>query len=101
MATAFASFRDFYKFYLAEHSNVTCRRLHYLGSSLALVFFALTIVRGNAWFVLAALLSGYGCAWIGHFFFEKNRPATFHNPFYSFLGDWVMLGDMLRGRIPF
>jgi hypothetical protein len=51
--------------------------------------------------VLAALLSGYAFAWVGHFFFEKNRPATFKYPFYSFAGDWVMYKDILIGRIPF
>lgn len=44
---------------------------------------------------------GYGCAWVGHFLFEKNRPATSRHPFYSLMGDWMMLGAILRGRIPF
>ena len=100
-ATSFASFREFYPYYLGEHANLTCRRLHYLGSTLALVCLTLTVVRGNSLWILAGLGCGYGCAWIGHFFFEKNKPATFHHPFYSFLGDWVMYADMLRGRIRF
>ena len=50
---------------------------------------------------LAALLCGYAFAWVGHFFFEKNRPATFKHPFYSFAGDWVMFKDILAGRIRF
>jgi hypothetical protein len=49
----------------------------------------------------AALMAGYGLAWLGHFFFEKNRPATFSHPFYSFIGDWVMCRDMLTRRIRF
>lgn len=101
MSQTFASFRDFYPYYLSEHADRTCRRLHFVGSSLALVCFALAIVQRNAWWVLVALLIGYGFAWIGHFFFEKNRPATFKHPFYSFLGDWVMYADILRGRIRF
>ncbi len=48
-----------------------------------------------------ALLSGYAFAWVGHFFFEKNRPATFKHPFYSFAGDWVMFKDIFVGKIPF
>ena len=53
------------------------------------------------WWLLAALLCGYGFAWVGHFFFEKNRPATFKHPFYSFVGDWVMFKDILTGKIRF
>jgi len=95
----FASFREFYPFYLSEHANRVSRRLHFIGSCGVLVLVALAIVRGNAWWLLAALLCGYGFAWVGHFFFEKNRPATFKHPLYSFVGDWVMFGDILRGKI--
>jgi hypothetical protein len=97
----FASFRDFYPYDLSEHADRSCRRMHYLGSSLGLVCLALAILNANAWWVLAGLIAGYGCAWIGHYRFEKNRPATFKYPFYSFAGDWVMFADMLRGRIRF
>ncbi|HWU51407.1 MAG TPA: Mpo1-like protein [Tahibacter sp.] len=101
MSTSFASFREFYPFYLGEHSNVVCRRLHYIGSLLVLTCLALALFSGNAWWLAAAPFCGYGFAWVGHFFFEKNRPATFSHPLYSFLGDWVMLRDMLIGRIRF
>jgi hypothetical protein len=101
MSQSFSSFREFYPYYLGEHSNIVCRRLHYAGSTLALVFLVTAVVRGNPWFLLGALLSGYAFAWVGHFFFEKNRPATFSHPFYSFAGDWVMYRDMLTGRIRF
>lgn len=97
----FASFREFYPFYLDEHRNRTCRRLHFVGSTLALICVALIVVTGNFGWLLAALLSGYGFAWIGHFFFEKNRPATFKYPLYSFAGDWVMYRDIWTGRIAF
>jgi hypothetical protein len=97
----FASFREFYPFYLAEHRDCTCRRLHFVGSTLALVFVGVTLLLANPWWLLAALVSGYGCAWVGHFFFEKNRPATFKYPLYSFVGDWVMYADIWRGRIRF
>jgi hypothetical protein len=76
----FASFREFCPFYLNEHRNRTCRRLDFVGSSLALVCLALVFVTGSPWWILAGLLCGYGCAWIGHFLFEKNRPATFTYP---------------------
>lgn len=95
----FASFREFYPFYLSEHSHVVSRRLHFIGSCGVLALVATAIVRGNAWWLLAALLCGYGFAWVGHFFFEKNRPATFKHPLYSFLGDWVMFKDILVGRV--
>ena len=97
----FASFREFYPFYLSEHANRVSRRLHFAGSSLALGFALLAMLRGDARWLFAALLSGYAFAWVGHFFFEKNRPATFKHPFYSFAGDWVMFKDILIGKIPF
>ena len=95
----FASFREFYPFYLSEHANRTSRRLHFAGSCGALAFAATAFATGNAGWLLAALACGYGFAWVGHFFFEKNRPATFRHPFYSFAGDWVMFADILRGRV--
>ena len=100
-ARTFASFADFYPFYLGEHSNRTCRRWHFVGSSLALVCLTLLLTTGELQYLLYGLLCGYGCAWIGHFVFEKNRPATFKYPFYSFVGDWVMYKDMWAGKIKF
>ena len=97
----FASFREFYPFYLSEHANRTSRRLHFIGSVGVLVLVSLAVADGDAWWLLAALACGYGFAWIGHFFFEHNRPATFRHPLYSFAGDWVMFADIVRGRIPF
>lgn len=95
----FASFRAFYPFYLDEHRHPVSRRLHFIGSCGVLLLVAVAIVRGKPGWLLAALGCGYGFAWVGHFFFEKNRPATFQHPFYSFAGDWVMFWDILRGRI--
>lgn len=100
-AKRYTSFREFYPFYLSEHSNRTCRRLHFLGSTLALICLALLIATANAWWLAAGLLAGYGCAWIGHFAFEKNKPASFKQPLYSFIGDWAMYKDILTGRISF
>jgi len=99
MSETYSTFREFYPFYLSEHRNRTCRRLHFLGSSLGLVCLAAAIVSGSFWFVLLGLLFGYAFAWTGHFFFEKNRPATFSHPLYSLAGDWVMFRDILAGRI--
>lgn len=94
-----ASFREFYPFYLSEHSNPTSRRLHVIGSGGVLALVVVAIVQGDARWLWGALLCGYGFAWIGHFFFEKNRPATFRHPLYSFAGDWVMFKDILTGKI--
>ena len=97
----YTSFREFYPFYLSEHGNRTCRRLHFVGSTLALVCLAMLLATGRAQYLLYGLLCGYGFAWIGHFGFEKNRPASFKRPLYSFMGDWVMYKDIWTGRIPF
>jgi len=98
----FAGFRDFYPYYLAEHANRACRRLHFVGSTGVLAIVTLVSIGwlSMAW-LGAAVVCGYGFAWVGHFFFEHNRPATFRHPFYSFLGDWVMYKDILIGKIRF
>ncbi len=100
-AKKFTTMKEFYPFYLSEHANRTSRRLHFVGTSLGLVWLVTAAVTLNPWFLLAGLVCGYAFAWVGHFFFEKNRPATFSYPFYSFAGDWVMWSEMLRGRIRF
>ena len=97
----FSSFAQFYPYYLQEHSNDICRRLHYVGSLLVLSIFVYALSQ-QQWHLLWLMpLAGYGFAWVGHFVFEKNKPATFKYPFYSLLGDWVMLKDTLTGRIRF
>jgi len=98
MAKEFNSFAEFYPFYLSEHSNPTCRGLHYVGSAWVLLVVAYALFSGNYWVLLLTPVVGYGHAWVGHFVFEKNKPATFKYPLYSFLGDWVMLKDFLMGR---
>jgi len=95
----YANFRDFYPFYLSEHSDRNCRRMHFIGSTLVIAVTVLAIVRHDPRWLWFAPLFGYGFAWIGHFVFEKNRPATFSHPLYSFAGDWVMYADILRGRV--
>jgi hypothetical protein len=101
MPAAFASFREFYPFYLGEHTNRICRRLHFVGSALMLIVLVAAFATAQwVWLWLLPVI-GYGFAWVGHFFFEHNRPATFTHPFYSFVGDWVMFAQMLRGRIRF
>lgn len=97
----FKHFADFYPFYLGEHSNRSCRRMHFVGSTLALVCLAMLLLTGRPQYLVYALLCGYGFAWIGHLVFEKNRPATFKHPLYSFIGDWAMYRDIWAGRIKF
>jgi len=95
----FASFREFYPFYLSEHADLRCRRMHFVGTTLVLVAIGVAIATRNPWWLIAAPIAGYGFAWVGHLAFEHNRPATFRHPFYSLLADWVMYGQTLAGRI--
>ena len=99
--TTFARFADFYPYYLQEHSNRTCRRLHFVGTTLVIAIAVSAVLTGALWMLLLLPVAGYGFAWLGHFGFEKNRPATFQHPFYSLWGDFVMYKDILTGKIPF
>jgi hypothetical protein len=99
MSTRIASFDEFYPFYLTQHANRMCRRTHFVGSSLALACIAMGIVNGRGWWLLAALACGYGGAWVGHLYYEHNRPASFAQPLYSFRADWVMYWQMLTGKL--
>ncbi len=94
----FASFREFYRFYLGEHANRTSRRLHVSGTLLALALAAAALLSGRLALLLAVPIVGYAFAWIGHFFFERNAPATLRYPFYSLRGDLQMLYEVLSGR---
>ncbi len=95
----FASFREFWPFYVREHSRPITRALHFAGSTLALTVMGTAIGTGRPWLLLGVPAVGYGLAWIGHFGFERNRPATFKYPLYSLAGDWVMFGKMLSGTM--
>lgn len=97
----YASFRDFYPAYLSEHSHRVNRQLHFLGSTLALLSLLMLLVTHQWWWLAVALFCGYGFAWVGHFMVERNQPATFRHPLYSFMGDWVMYWQMLTGQISF
>ncbi len=93
------NYSEFYRFYLTEHRNIMSRRLHAAGSSIGLYFFAKALTQKKPKFLVYGLLSGYACAWVGHFVFEQNKPASFKQPLYSFISDWRMLSDVLRGRL--
>jgi Predicted membrane protein len=101
MDPRFRTFREFYPFYLSQHVNPACRRLHVFGILSVVLLLAVSLVA-RKWGLLALLpLAGYGPAWVGHYFFEKNRPATFSYPLFSLAGDWVMFAEILTGKIKF
>ena len=93
------SYREFWPIYLSEHSRPATRGLHYLGIGLGLVLLAAALVTADWRLAAAALVSGYGFAWTGHAFVEKNRPATFTHPLWSFVSDFRMFGLWLTGRL--
>ncbi|NVK28890.1 MAG: DUF962 domain-containing protein [Flavobacteriia bacterium] len=95
------SLREFYPFYLTEHLKKTTRILHFVGTGLLLVSFLLFLSTLNWWFLAAVPFIGYGFAWVGHFFFEKNKPATFKYPGYSLASDFIMFWELLTRQISF
>ena len=99
LTVKYKTLEEFYPFYLGEHSNRTCRRLHFIGTTLALVLFSAALTFQLWWLIAVAFVQGYAWAWVGHFFFEHNKPATFKYPFLSFLGDWKMWWQVLTGKI--
>jgi hypothetical protein len=98
-AVRYDTFAQFYPYYLTQHEHRLCRRAHFLGTSSALAAIVQYLDTPNPWWLLLAVVSGYGGAWIGHVFYEKNRPATFDYPWYSFCADWVMYWQMLTGKL--
>lgn len=90
---------SFYDFYLDEHQNMACRRLHFAGSSFGLIGLAKSVKNRSAKPLIKGIAAGYACAWVGHFFFEKNKPASFKFPLKSFASDFRMYADVLRGNL--
>lgn len=99
MATEYKTLEEFWPYYLSEHLDPVNRNLHAVGSLLGLGWLGLAAAWQMPLLILAAVLNGYAFAWIGHFVFERNRPATFKYPLKSFLCDWIMLSYVLTGRI--
>ena len=91
--------QTFYDFYLDEHQNMACRRLHFAGSSFGLIGLAKSVKKRSEKPLLKGIAAGYACAWVGHFFFEKNKPASFKFPLKSFVSDFRMYGDVLCGNL--
>jgi hypothetical protein len=101
MPERFDSFAEFYPYYLTEHSDRSCRRLHFIGTALVILILIVAVFSDRYALLWLLPVLGYSFAWAGHFFFEKNRPATFRYPLYSLIGDFVMFRDILVGRIRF
>lgn len=94
----YKSFSEFWPFYIAEHSRHGTRLLHLIGTASGVALLVYFIATGRWWLFPLALIPGYGCAWLGHFVIEKNKPATFKYPLWSFMGDYKMIAMMLTGR---
>lgn len=97
----YKSLQEFYPFYLSEHQNTTSRILHFIGTALVILSLFGGILFHDGRFLLAIPFLGYGFAWVGHFFFEKNKPATFQYPGYSLASDFILFWELLNGKQPF
>ena len=93
------TYREFWPFYVGEHSLEATRRLHFVGTALVIAMPVLALVTWNAWWLVAMPIVGYGFAWVGHFFVERNKPATFRFPVWSLIGDFHMFALMCLGRM--
>jgi hypothetical protein len=101
MEKKYTSLKEFYPYYLTEHQNPTSRVLHFIGTGLVLVVLGVAIAMAQYIWLASIPVIGYGFAWVGHFFFEKNKPATFTYPFYSLASDFLLFFDLLRGKEKF
>lgn len=93
------SYAEFWDFYVAEHSQPATRLLHFVGTSLGIVLLVWVIRTGNWAYLPLCFVVGYAFAWFSHFVVEKNKPATFQYPLWSFISDYKMMFYMLTGRM--
>ena len=98
MEKRYTNFKDFYPYYLSEHIHKKTKLLHFIGTSISLYFLFNFFRTIDFVYIILSLLSGYGFAWVSHFFIEKNKPATFKYPFYSFIGDHLMFIEIIMGK---
>ena len=96
----FQSFEEFWPFYVSQHAHPVCRALHVVGTTGVYALVVLAIALRNPWLLLLCPVVGYGMAWIGHFGFEKNKPAAFKSPWWSLRGDFRMHALVLTGKLP-
>ncbi|GAA4107687.1 DUF962 domain-containing protein [Aquimarina addita] len=101
MSDRIETYQEFYKFYLTEHQNKTSRTLHFIGTFLVFVVIGIAIYFNWSWKWIFVPLVGYGFAWVGHAFFEKNKPATFKYPFWSLISDFKLFFEILFGKRSF
>lgn len=97
----YQSLKEFYPFYLTEHSNSTSRILHFIGTAMVMLLIPASLLFHDSRLLLLIPFVGYGFAWVGHFFFEKNKPATFKYPAYSLASDFLLFFDLLSGKEKF
>lgn len=98
MANRIKSLKEFYPHYLEEHQHPTSRLLHFIGTGIVILLFLVAVLMGNYMLLISIPFVGYGFAWVGHFYFEKNKPATFKYPFYSLASDFLLFFDILRKK---
>ena len=95
----FESFKEFYPYYLSQHEHKHCKLMHVIGLGLGILFLLCFLLTCNIWNLILAIIFGYGLAWLEHVIFEKNNPTTFKYPLYSFMADFVMLWDVIKGGV--
>ena len=101
MEKRYTSISDFYPYYLSEHQHPTSRVLHFIGTGLVIGIVITSLIFNQYSWIISIPVVGYGFAWVGHFFFEKNKPATFKYPLYSLGSDFILFFDLLRGKEKF
>ena len=95
----FQTFKEFYPYYLSEHKDITCRRLHFIGTWLIVALWIIVAMTQRWSLLWLTPIIGYGFAWFGHAKFEKNKPATFTYPLWSLMGDWKMWFEIMTGKV--
>lgn len=95
----FGTFEEFWPHYVREHSQKSTRMLHFAGTTLAVACLGGALLFRKPWLLLVAPVVGYGPAWIGHFFIEGNKPATFTHPLFSLRADFVMWRKIVEGTM--
>lgn len=101
MEKEYKTFKEFYPYYLSEHKKTGTRISHFIGTSLFFIFFLTAFTENNYWWILASIITAYFFAWIGHFFIERNKPATFKYPWMSLKGDFKLYFQILTGKEAF
>ncbi len=101
MKKRFKTFKEFYPYYLSQHRNLMCRVLHFIGTSIVITLVFITVITSNSKLLIFLPFAGYGFAWIGHFVFEKNKPATFTHPIYSLASDFKMFFELITLKLSF